>query len=336
VVKADLSPTSRALLALELLQAEPGITAAQLSAQLGVTERAARRYVAILREADIPVESTPGPYGGYRLGRGIRLPPLVFTAVEALGLVMAVLDGSHAAADADDPVGAALGKIIRALPENVGQQAATLRRHASAAPDRGAVRPRTEITSTLVAAVAAQRRVSIGYRSETGRQWAEDVDPWAVVVRHGRWYLLCHSHRAAAVRAYRIDRIQSAAAGREQFRAPADLDFVDLLEQHLGAGWEFQTKVVFDAPCDEVARYVRPPMGRLEPTGDGQRSVLTGTTSNPAMYAGEWLAAIPVRFHVEGGPELRAAVTAVAQRLSAALAEAPGNDRPRRAGTRPG
>jgi predicted DNA-binding transcriptional regulator YafY len=131
------------------------------------------RYVAILREANIPVESTRGPYGGYRVGRGIRLPPLLFAATEALDLVMAVLDGSHAAADADDPAGAALGKIIRVLPENVGRQAATMRRHASAAPDRGAVRPGTETTSALVDAIAAQRRVSIGYRSQSGRQWAE-------------------------------------------------------------------------------------------------------------------------------------------------------------------
>ena len=265
------------------MQAEPGITAAQLAVQLHVTERAARRYVAILRDAGIPVESTRGPYGGYRVGRGIRLPPLVFSAAEALGLVMAVLDGSHAAADADDPVGAALGKIIRALPENVSRQAAAMRRHACAAPDRGAVRPGTETTSALVAAIAAQRRVSISYGSQSGRQWEEDVDPWAVVVRHGRWYLLCHSYRARAVRAYRIDRIQSVAGGGEQFRAPEDLDYVDLLEQHLGAGWEFETKVVFDAPCDEVARYVRPPMGRLNPAGDGARCVLTGTTSNPAI-----------------------------------------------------
>jgi predicted DNA-binding transcriptional regulator YafY len=322
-----MSPTGRALRALELLQARPGITAGQLAAQLDVTERAARRYIAILREAGIPVESTRGPYGGYRLGRGIRLPPLMFTAAEALGLVMAVLDGSHAAADAGDPVGAALGKIIRALPENVARQAATMRGHACAAPDRGAVRPGTETTSDLVAAVAAQRRVSIGYRSESGRQWEEDVDPWAVVVRHGRWYLLCHSHRAGAVRAYRIDRIQSVAGGDGQFRAPGDLDYVDLLEQHLGAGWEFETRVSFDAPYDEVARYVRPTMGRLERSGDGERCVLIGTTSNPAMYAGEWLAAIPIRFHVERGPELRAAVAAVAERLTAALGTAPDNER---------
>jgi hypothetical protein len=170
--------------------------------------------------------------------------------------------------------------------------------------------------------------VSIGYRSQSGRQWAEDVDPWAVIVRHGRWYLLCHSHAANTVRAYRIDRIQSVAGGGEQFRAPGDLDYAGLLERHLGTGWEFEAKVCFDAPYDEVARYVRPPMGHLNSTGDGARCVLTGTTSNPAMYAGEWLAAIPIPFRVEGGPELHAAVAALTARLTAALGAAPDNRRP--------
>lgn len=315
------SPTARALRTLELLQERPGCTADQLAATLGVTERAARRYIAILREADIPVESLRGPYGGYRLGRGIRLPPLLFSATEALGLVMAVLDGNHSAADSDDPVGAALGKIIRALPEAVGRQAATMRRHARAAPDRGAARPVPETTSALVAAIAAQRRTSIGYRSQSGRQWTENVDPWAVIVRHGRWYLLCHSHRAGALRAYRVDRIHYVAAGDAGYdrRPPDDLDYVDLLEHHLGEGWAYQTRVVFDASYEQVARHVAPTMGRLQHLDDPDRCVLVGTTSNPTMYAGEWLAAIPLPFHVEAGPELRDAVAALTDRLAASL-----------------
>ncbi|MGC1212465.1 MAG: HTH domain-containing protein, partial [Micromonospora sp.] len=140
-MRNDVSPTARALRALEILQNRPGTTADELGARLGVTERAARRYVEILREAGIPVESSRGPYGGYRLGRGVRLPPVVFTEAEALGLVMAVLDGQPAAVDGDDLVGSALGKVIHALPEGVGRQAAALREHASAAPDRRASRP---------------------------------------------------------------------------------------------------------------------------------------------------------------------------------------------------
>ena len=60
----DLSPTARALRVIEILQTRPGATAGELAAWLGVTERAARRYVGILREAGIPVDSARGPMAG--------------------------------------------------------------------------------------------------------------------------------------------------------------------------------------------------------------------------------------------------------------------------------
>ena len=85
-MKLDASPTARALLALELVQDSPGITAERLGDKLGVSDRAARRYVEILREAGIPIVSARGQYGGYRLGRGVRIPPLMFSATEALAL----------------------------------------------------------------------------------------------------------------------------------------------------------------------------------------------------------------------------------------------------------
>lgn len=321
---ADLSPTARALRALEILQTRPGATADELAQRLGVTERAARRYVAILREAGIPVESARGRHGGYRLGRGTRLPPVVFTQAEALGLVMAVLDGQPAAADDDDLIGSALAKVIRALPESVGRQAAALREHASAAPDRHSARPDPATTSALVAAAAARRRVLVTYRSESGNEWQAEVDPWAVVVRYGRWYLLCHSHRADAIRTYRVDRVDRVRAVQQtarEFEPPDGLDPVAALEENLGTGWEFPTRVVFDAPLAEVAPWIRPPMGRLEPLGDG--CVLVGSTSNPAMYAQEWLASVPFAFRVDGGQEVRIAVATLASRFAAALVDQP-------------
>src|SRR4051812_43766753 len=132
---SDAGPVARALLALDLIQRSPGVTADRLATEIGVSAWAARRYVAVLREAGIPVESERGSYGGYRVGRGLRLPPLVFTATEALGLVMAVLDGHHEAGDPTDPVGSALGTLLRALPEPVAAQAEAVRR--SAAPAGG-------------------------------------------------------------------------------------------------------------------------------------------------------------------------------------------------------
>ncbi|MDH6565436.1 putative DNA-binding transcriptional regulator YafY [Streptomyces sp. SAI-117] len=318
----ELSPTARALRTLEILQSRTaGVTADELAVSLGVTERAARRYVGILREAGIPVHSARGPHGGYRLGRGARLPPVLFTQPEALGLVMAVLDGQPAAADldADDLVATALGKVIRALPENVGRQAAALREHASAAPDRHASRPDPALTSTLVAASSVRHRVLLTYRSESGNEWEAEVDPWAVVVRYGRWYLLCHSHRSDAIRTYRIDRIRTVRETTRGFEVPDGLDPVAALEENLGQGWAFPTRVVFDAPMAEVLPSIRPPMGRLEPWGEG--CVLIGSTRNPTMYAQEWLAQLPLAFRVDGGPELRAAVAALAARFSAAVAD---------------
>lgn len=313
----DISPTARALRTLDILQNRPGTTADELAQRLGVTERAARRYVGILREAGIGVEATRGPHGGYRLRRGTRLPPIVFTQAEALGLVMAVLDGHPEATDATDSVGLALGKVIQALPEAVAGQAAALRQHASGAPQRSSTRPDPGITSSLIAAVAARHRVLVEYHSESGRQWNAEVDPWAVVVRYGRWYLLCHSHQANAVRTYRIDRIRAVTRTPHAFVPPEGLDPVAVLETNLATGWEYPTRVVFDAPITEVAHWIRAPMGRLEPAGTGCR--LIGSTSNPAMYAQEFLALLPFDFRVEEGEELRAAVATVARRFAAAV-----------------
>ena len=318
---AGLSPTARALRALEILQARPGATADELAERLGVTERAARRYVGILREAGIPVESSRGPYGGYRLGRGTRLPPVVFTEAEALALAMAVLDSPPPPAEVEDLVGPALGKVIRALPERVGRQAAALREHASAAPDRNSARPDPATTSALVAAVATRRRVLVTYQGGSGNTWEAEVDPWAVVVRHGRWYLLCFSHRADAIRTYRVDRVRAVQQTAHGFELPAGLDPVASLEENLASGWDFPVRIVFDAPLAEVAPWTMPPMGRLEALGDG--CVLVGSTSNPAMYAQEWLARVPFAYRVEGGQELRAAVATLTSRLLAALADQP-------------
>lgn len=317
-MNAKTSPTARALLALELIQSSPGITADRLADKLGVSERAVRRYVGILREAHIHVDSTRGPYGGFRVGRGLRLPPLVFSSTEALGLVMAVLDGHHDASDASDVVGSALGKIVRALPAPVAAQAEAVRRTAAAAPDRGAARPDPGVTTTLVDACSDRRRVRLTYRSGAGKEWETEVDPWAVVVRHGRWYLLCWSHRAEAVRAYRIDRMRAADVLNDVFTSPPDLDPVIALEEHLAVGWEYDVEVVVDAAFDVVAPYLPRALGRLEKVDD-HATRLVGSTSNPTWYA-EQLVRIPASYSIVQCRELQEAARAAGERLINAAA----------------
>ncbi len=319
LVKLDASPTARALLALELVQGSPGITADRLADKLAVSERAARRYIGILREAGIPIESVRGPYGGYRVGRGLRLPPLMFSAAEALGLVMAVLDGHHEASDPTDPVGGALGKLVRALPEAVAAQAEAVRRTTAPAPDRAAARPDPGTTAALVEACSNHQRVRLDYRSEAGSEWVMNVDPWAVVVRHGRWYLLCRSHKADARRAYRIDRVRGVEVLEDTFTPPADLDPVSMLEEHLAVGWEYDVEIVIDAPVDTAGRCLPRTLGRLEPLG-AETCRLVGSTSNPVWYA-EQLAVIPASYRIVRCPELQEAARIIGQRLLAAAPE---------------
>jgi predicted DNA-binding transcriptional regulator YafY len=309
----DDSPTTRALLALELIQNSPGVTAQRLGDKLGVSERAARRYVGLLRQAGMPIESLRGPYGGYRVGRGMRVPPLMFTTIEALGLVMAVLDGHHDAADPAGPVGSALAKIIRVLPEPVARQAEAVRLTTAPAPDRGAARPRHDTTAALVQACAARTRVRLRYRPGSGADWATTVDPWAVVVRHGRWYLLCWSHEKEAVRTLRIDRVTDLDPRSETFQPPAGLDPVSTLEEHLSTGWEHEVEVHIDAPVESVDRWLPRSLGRREAL-DGGTTRLVATTSNPHWYVTQ-LTLLEAPYRIVGSPEVRAAAYAIGRRL---------------------
>jgi predicted DNA-binding transcriptional regulator YafY len=331
-VASEVSPTARALLALETIQNTPGISAQRLGERLGVTERAARRYVAILREAGLPIESVSGPYGGYQVGRGMRLPPLTFGAAEAAGLVMAVLEGHRGAAEPADLVGGALAKIIRVLPARVAALVRPLR-DVSAASDTATGDARTgprvnpELTTALFEACAAGRRLRLAYRlpgrgapgtSAPGDQVERemDVDPWAVILRHSRWYLLCWSHARDARRVLRVDRIAAAAALPETFAPPAILDPLRVLEEHLSQGWKFPVDVLIDAPPADVAWWLPRSLGLLSPAGDGQTRLLA-STEDPEWYAGR-LAVLPYAFRVRESAPLRDALAELARRLLAA------------------
>ena len=313
----DTSPTARALLALELVQDCPGITAERLAHRLQVSTRAVRRYVDILREAGVPIESSRGRYGGYRVGRGHRPPPLLFTSTEALALVMAVLEGDHAAGDPTTPVGHALAKIIRVLPEPVAGPADAVRRVGAGRRDHEATSPDPETTAQLVQACASTLRLRLGYRLGPGRDRVMEVNPWAVVVRHGRWYLLCWSHTSDARRVLRVDRVVTADALPDPFTPPADLDPVRAVEEHLSEGWTYQVEVVIDAPAAAVARCLPRSLGRLEELDD-QRSRLVGSTDEPDWYARQ-LTAIEAPFCIVEPPELREAAALLGRRLMQAV-----------------
>src|SRR6478672_8956546 len=188
--------------------------------------------------------------------------------------------------------------------------------HHAPAPDRGAARPDPGTTTELVRACSERRRVRLGYRTEAGSEWLVEVDPWAVVVRHGRWYLLCHSHAADARRAYRVDRVHAVELLVDTFTPPADLDPVGMLEDHLAVGWEYDVEVVIDAPVESATRCLPRALGRVEALDEGTCR-LVGSTSNPVWYA-QQLTPVPAAYRVVRCPELQEAAHVLGQRLLAA------------------
>ena len=308
------SPTARALLALQVLQDSPGVSAERLAGRLGVSDRAVRRYVTLLRDAGIPIESTVGRYGGYRLGRGSRPPPLMLSAAEAIGLVMAVLEGRLGAADATDPVGSAIGKIIRVLPAAVAEAVAAIRQVTTAQTASTAPSPDPEITAVLVRASEARRRVRVIYRLRQER--VMEIDLWAVSVWRGRWYLLGWSHTVGAQRVLRVDRVASVVVLDEGFAAPDDLDPTATIEEHLSTGWRYEVKVIIDAPVKAVRWWLPRQLGRLESTAAGGTR-LVGSTDEPYWYTGQ-LTALQAPYRIVSSPEVREAARHVGSRLTRA------------------
>jgi predicted DNA-binding transcriptional regulator YafY len=174
------------------------------------------------------------------------------------------------------------------------------------------------LTTALFEACAAGRRLRLAYRlgSQAGDGWVEremEVDPWAVILRHSRWYLLCWSHTRDARRVLRVDRIVSAAALPDTFTPPPGLDSLRVLEEHLSQGWKFPVDVLIDAPPTEVAWWLPRSLGTLSPAGDGQTRLLASTEA-PDWYAGR-LAALPYAFQVKESPQLRDALAELGRRL---------------------
>ena len=278
----DASPTARALLALELIQGAPASLPSGSASGSGFGARGSPlcRHPA---RGPHPDRFGPRAYGGYRVGRGLRLPPLTFTATEALGLVMAVLDGHHDPADPADPVGSALGKLVRALPEPVAAQAEAVRRAAAAAPDRpppGPTRRRPPSSTPApdqrsFGSATGPRRARMGHR---GRPVGRRGPARPVVPR-------C-AGRSGPTRP-RLPGRPGRASSRSTatLRRPTASTPSRCSRSTSRSGWEYEVDVVIEAPVDRVRRRLPRALGRLDPwttpyAATGARATRTGTPSS--------------------------------------------------------
>jgi predicted DNA-binding transcriptional regulator YafY len=189
-------------------------------------------------------------------------------------------------------------------------------------PDTGGKAPDPEVTAVLVQGCASARRLRLTYATGPGRERSMEVEPWAVAVRYGKWYLLCWSRTVDARRLLRVDRIVGAELLADAFAPPVGLDPLQTIEEHLSESWRYEVEVLIDAPADTLAQCVPRSLGRLEAI-DAGRTRLTATTDEPDWYA-EQLAAIHASFRVVRPRELHDAVRALGERLLQAADPGPG------------
>jgi predicted DNA-binding transcriptional regulator YafY len=206
-----------------LLQRQPNQKAADLAEELGVSVRSVHRYFAMLDEMGIPVYSERGPYGGFSLVRGYRLPPLVLTPEEAVAVCLGTNlveemwgDLYRAAARG------ALLKLENVLPDEQRHEVAWARRALFATgmhrADLAALAPTLE---KLRRAARERRTVTMRYQSRSlAAPSARDLDPYALVHRWGYWYAIGYCHLRREIRTFRVDRIAELAVLSAAFDAP--------------------------------------------------------------------------------------------------------------------
>jgi predicted DNA-binding transcriptional regulator YafY len=289
-----------------LLQQRPNQKAADLAAELGVSVRTLHRYFAMLDEMGIPVYSERGPYGGFSLIRGYRMPPLVLSPEEAVAVALGTGMVEELWGEMyREPARAALAKLENLLPEDQQGQVAWARRTLAATgmhrSDLEALTPRLE---TLRKAIREQRRLRMQYRSNSSPHPSRrDLDPYALIHRWGWWYVVGYCHLRQALRSFRVDRIESLEPSDQVFKEPRDFELGSYLAQDWSAPPQVQVRMRFGAETAHVALFNRAYWESVQEEPDGSVVV---TYSAPEM---NWAASTALAYgpivEVLEPPELR-------------------------------
>ncbi len=308
--------TSRALAVLELLQAYGRMRGGDIAARLEVDARTVRRYVLILRERGIPIEMRRGRHGGYSLAPGYRAP-LALTKDEALALAYGLLSVEpRARSVTDGDSKRALRKVARALPGMTRDliqgmdSAVTFATPVMAGPGL-AVPAHLE---TAVRAIRSRSQLGICHRGQDGTETERTVDPYQVVHRYGRWYLVGYCHLRNDLRVFRLDHIISASALADTF-TPPPVDALAAVERSIAlVPWRWEFQVIAHLAPEEVSLRLAPTIAIRQPHPRG--TLLHGFAKDlaPLAYA---LAGLDCPIEIIEPPELRGAMLELATRIRA-------------------
>jgi predicted DNA-binding transcriptional regulator YafY len=321
--------TGRLLALLGLLQTRPSWTGPELAERLGVTTRTIRNDVERLRGLDYPVEAARGSIGGYRLGAGTRLPPLVLDDEEAVAVAVglrttATLTGS------EDAGRRALAKLEQVLPSRLRPVVDAVAHAVDRAPENtgtDAPDPVVDPTtlSTIATAIRGQELLRFDYSPGTT---GDDnppprlVEPYRLLAWQRRWYLVGRDPASDAWDVFRADHlVPRMRTGRRFTPHPVPGgDFAAFaMRQAAMSGWAVHARLRIAAPAATVISRINPAVGVVEAVSDNECVLVTGADSlaTIAAYAGM----LGLDFTVETPAELRDHLLIIARRYLSACSE---------------
>ncbi|MBD3002722.1 MULTISPECIES: YafY family protein [unclassified Streptomyces] len=329
--------SARLLSLLSLLQARRDWPGQLLAERLEVSPRTVRRDVDRLRELGYPILAAKGPDGGYRLGAGSDLPPLLFDDDQAVALAVALQTATVTGAGIEEAAARALSTVRQVMPARLRHRIDALR---VTAVDGAGARPNPrvgpQVLMALSAAVRAREVLRFDYAPVSAPD-ASDADPAAtaprraephhLVTRGGRWYLVAWDLDRDDWRTFRVDRITPRTPMGPRF-TPRDVPGGDVAafvaSRFQGSdgsgGWPCRGEVILALPATVVSTYTRD--GVVEELGPDRCRLVLGAWSWPGLAA--TIGRFDADIEVVGPPELREAFAHLARRFADAAAAAPG------------
>ena len=337
--------SARLLRLLSILQARPDWPGAELAGRLQVTTRTLRRDIQRLRDLGYPVQASPGVAGGYRLGAGAALPPLLLDDDEAVAVAISLrTSASHTVTGIAETSLRALAKLEQLLPARLRDQTAALQ--LATVPLTGPARTIDPgVLITIAAACRRRERLRFGYTGHDGTPSTRHAEPHRVVSAGQRWYLVARDIGAGDWRTFRVDRMQDTAATGARFLPRDPPDAASFVANSVTtAPYRHQARVIVHAPAHLIGGRVPPTVGAVQAAGPDSCLLTTGSDSLDALAC--HLATLDADFTVLEPPELTERISVLAGRLHSAARAGrrgggpagvgqPGPDEPGAAGPEP-
>jgi predicted DNA-binding transcriptional regulator YafY len=310
-----MDTAERLLKLLGLLEGRIDWTAEELARRLEVTSRTIRRDITRLRELGYPVEALAGPGGGYRLGAGGKLPPLLLDDDEALAVALGLrVSATTAVGGLEDSSLSALAKLEHVLPARLRSRLEDI----SAATTSTVGSSRTQVDHASLAVVAAvirrRERLRLGYVDNEGTATQRHVEPVRLVHTGRRWYLVAFDIDRDDWRTFRLDRVSSPMATGMRASSRRGPDPVDLVQRGITVdAWRHASTVILRCPVDTANRLVPPTVGTVEAIDEETSRLIIG--ADEMGWLARYLLSLPVVFEVETPAELRAELAAIGREL---------------------